>query len=68
MDILLILKLSPCCDYCFLPFCVVPLCLNFMCGCFGTLSLFHIHRSCKEDEDETESSKTLAHKNSEAGE
>ena len=29
---------------------VIPWHLNFMCRCFGTLCLFHLHRSCEQEE------------------
>ena len=42
--IILDFKLPACSECLYAFFCVIPRCVNFICGRFGTLCLFHLHR------------------------
>jgi len=43
-------------------FWVIPQCLNFVCQCFGTLCLFHLHTYLHMKTEQTECSETSAYK------
>jgi len=46
----------------FVFFWVIPLCLNFVCQCFGTLCLFHLHTYPPVKMEQTECSEMSAYK------
>jgi len=54
-------KHSPCCECCILSFGWIPRRLNFMCRCFETPCLFHLHSSFKQA-IQIECSETSAYK------